>query len=164
MTLGVERTGSPVPHSFAGKSGLSVCAASAHDAGMPEEQAPLRQPSVDTSGERNHPLRVMQREFQVSKASRLNYLRYVPESVQGNRDEKCPTILFLHGLGESGEDPSAVLRHGLPPYVAEHPNFPFIVIAPQCPWNTWWPELADGLDQLLLHCGATLPSIISGSI
>ena len=76
--------------------------------------------------------------------------------MQGNRDKECPTILFLHGLGESGEDPSAVLRHGLPRYVAEHPDFPFIVIAPQCPWNTGWPELADWLDQLL-HCGATLP-------
>ena len=124
---------------------------------MPEEQARLRQPSGANPGERDHPLKVMQREFQVSKAFGLNYLLYVPEPVQGNRDEKCPTILFLHGLGESGEDPSAVLRYGLPPYVAEHPDFSFIVIAPQCPWNTWWPELADGLDQLLLYCGATLP-------
>ena len=117
----------------------------------------MRQPSGANPGERDHPLKVMQREFQVSKAFSLNYLLYVPEPVQGNRDEKCPTILFLHGLGESGEDPSAVLRYGLPPYVAEHPDFSFIVIAPQCPWNTWWPELADGLDQLLLYCGATLP-------
>jgi predicted peptidase len=98
----------------------------------------------------------MRRKFQISKAFGLNYLLYVPERVQGSRDEKFPTILFLHGLGESGEDPSAVLRQGLPPYVAQHPDFPFIVIAPQCPWNTWWPELADWLDQLLLHCGATL--------
>jgi predicted peptidase len=123
---------------------------------MPEEQAPLP-PSEGTSGERNHLIQVMRREFRVSKTFGLNYLLYVPERVQGSRDEKCPTILFLHGLGESGDDPSAVLRQGLPPYVAEHPDFPFIVIAPQCPWNTWWPELADSLDQLLLDCGATLP-------
>jgi predicted peptidase len=128
----------------------------AHNASMPEEQAPLP-PSEGTSGERNYPIKVMRREFRVSKAFGLNYLLYVPERLQGSRDEKCPTILFLHGLGESGDDPSAVLRQGLPPYVAEHPDFPFIVIAPQCPWNTWWPELADWLDQLLLHCGATLP-------
>lgn len=75
----------------------------------------------------------------------------------GNPDKKLPAILFLHGLGESGDDPSAVLREGLPPFVAERPEFPFIVIAPQCPWNTWWPELADWLDQLLLHCGTSLP-------
>jgi predicted peptidase len=130
---------------------------STHNAGMPEEQAPLRQPSGGTSGQRNLPLKVMQTKFEVSKAFGLNYLLHVPEPVEGSRDEKCPTILFLHGLGESGEDPSAVLRHGLPRYVAEHPDFPFIVIAPQCPWNTWWPELADWLDQLLLHCGAILP-------
>jgi predicted peptidase len=123
---------------------------------MPEDQAPL--PSRERiSSERNSPMKSMRKEFRVSKAFRLNYLVYVPERGQSRPDEKCATILFLHGLGESGEDPAAVLRHGLPPYVAEHPNFPFIVIAPQCPWNTWWPELADELDQLLLHCGATIP-------
>jgi dipeptidyl aminopeptidase/acylaminoacyl peptidase len=99
---------------------------------MPEEQAPLQPSNGGTFGERNYPLKVMRREFQVSKAFGLNYLLYVPERVEGSRDEKCPTILFLHGLGESGGDASAVLRQGLPPYVAQHPDFPFIVIAPQC--------------------------------
>jgi predicted peptidase len=47
----------------------------------------------------------MRGEFEVSKASGLNYLLYVPEPVQGDRDKKSPTILFLHGLGESGKDP-----------------------------------------------------------
>ena len=120
--------------------------------------------SGSTSGERSDPLKVLRREFQVSKAFGLDYLLYVPERGQGSPSKKCPTILFLHRLGESGEDPSAVLRQGLPAYVARHPDFPFIVIAPQCPWNTWWPELADWLDQLLLHCGALCPSIISASI
>jgi predicted peptidase len=50
-----------------------------------------------------------------------------------------------------------LLREGLPPFAAQHPDFPFIVIAPQCPWNTWWPELADWLDELLRRCGSTLP-------
>jgi len=140
-----------------GKSGLFVCGRFAHNVCMPEEQAPSPSPTDDTSKDRNHRLKTLRREFRVSKAFSLNYLVYVPELLQGSRDEKCPTILFLHGLGESGEDPSAVLRQGLPPHVAQHPDFPFIVIAPQCPWNTWWPELADGLDQLLLHCAATLP-------
>jgi pimeloyl-ACP methyl ester carboxylesterase len=140
-----------------GKSGLFVCGCFAHNVCMPEEQAPSPSPTDDTSKDRNHRLKTLRRELRVSKAFSLNYLVYVPELLQGSRDEKCPTILFLHGLGESGEDPSAVLRQGLPPYVAQHPDFPFIVIAPQCPWNTWWPELADGLDQLLLHCAATLP-------
>jgi predicted peptidase len=123
---------------------------------MRGKQAPLP-PSGGSNREQNHPSKVMRTEFRVTKTLGLNYLQYVPERGQGSREEKCPTILFLHGLGESGDDPSAVLRQGVPPYVAEHPDFPFIVIAPQCPWNTWWPELADWLDQLLLHCKATLP-------
>jgi hypothetical protein len=140
-----------------GKSGLFVCGRFAHNFRMPEEQAPSPSPTDRTSKDRNHRLKTLRREFRVSKVFSLNYLVYVPELLQGSRDEKCPTILFLHGLGESGEDPSAVLRQGLPPYMAQHPDFPFIVIAPQCPWNTWWPELADGLDQLLIHCTTTLP-------
>jgi predicted peptidase len=124
---------------------------------MPAEPAPSEPPSGGASEERDVLIKVMRQELRVSRALGLNYLLYVPERVQGRRDEHFPTILFLHGLGESGKDPSTVSRHGLPPYVAQHPDFPFIVIAPQCPWNTWWPELADELDQLLLHCGTTFP-------
>ena len=40
-------------------------------------------------------------------------------------------------------------KNGIPPVLAQQPDFPFIVVAPQCPWHTWWPELADSLDALL---------------
>jgi hypothetical protein len=65
---------------------------------MPEEQAPSPSPTDDTSKDRNHRLKTLRRELRVSKAFSLNYLVYVPELLQGSRDEKCPTILFLHGL------------------------------------------------------------------
>jgi hypothetical protein len=29
-------------------------------------------------------------------------------------------------------------RHGIPKIVEEQPDFPFIVISPQCPANRWW--------------------------
>jgi predicted peptidase len=103
-------------------------------------------------------MRIATTDFPLSKTVRLNYLLHVPRQAEGDgANETLPTILFLHGLGESGDDPSAVLREGLPPVVAQQADFPFIVIAPQCPWNTWWPELADSLNQLLAQCGATLP-------
>jgi len=102
-------------------------------------------------------MKIVETDFRFSKTVHLNYLLHVPEQAQHSPHEKWPAILFLHGLGESGDDPSAVLREGLPRYVAPRTDFPFIVVAPQCPWNTWWPELADWLDQLLLHCGTTLP-------
>lgn len=51
-------------------------------------------------------------------------------------------ILFLHGLGERGSDPRKVRRQGLPKLAAQQPDFPFIVLAPQCPAGQWWfPEI-----------------------
>jgi predicted peptidase len=94
-------------------------------------------------------------DLRISKTLRLNYLLHLPESVRPG--ERWPTILFLHGHGESGDDPSAVMQQGLPRYIADRPDFPFIVIAPQCPWNTWWPELADPLAELLAERAAACP-------
>ncbi len=102
-------------------------------------------------------MKITSADFQLSRTFHFNYLLHVPAQASASPHEKWPAILFLHGIGESGDDPAAVLREGLPPYVAQRPEFPFIVIAPQCPWNTWWPELADGIDQLLETCGSELP-------
>jgi len=95
-------------------------------------------------------------DIHFSKTVNLNYLLHVPEQAQRNPEKLWPTILFLHGLGESGNNPNDVLQHGLPRYITERPDFPFIVIAPQCPENTWWPELADGLERLLEKCYGSL--------
>ncbi len=89
--------------------------------------------------------------------SQLNYQLHIPAQAEKEGDQLWPAILFLHGWGESGDDGSAVLEIGLPAYIADKPEFPFIVIAPQSPWFTWWPELAGSLDQLLEQCLAELP-------
>jgi predicted peptidase len=96
-------------------------------------------------------------EIHLSKTIHLTYLLHLPAPAKVNTGQLWPTILFLHGRGESGDDPTAVLREGLPTYIAQQLDFPFIVIAPQCPWETWWPELADGLDQLLDECADLYP-------
>jgi predicted peptidase len=101
-------------------------------------------------------MKVVKTDFRFSRTVSLNYLLHIPKEAEDGSNEKWPTILFLHGIGESGDDPSAVLRTGLPRYVNQRMDFPFIVIAPQCPWNTWWPELADPLEELLRYCEATL--------
>ena len=85
----------------------------------------------------------------------LNYLLHVPANAANTPDQTWPLILFLHGHGESGEDVNAVMKHGLPKVVTQQPDFPFIVVAPQCPWHTWWPELAESLDALLDQVMAT---------
>lgn len=54
--------------------------------------------------------------------------------------------MFLHGSGERGDDLNLVKVHG-PLKVAEaQPDFPFIVVAPQCPKNQWWdPDVLSAL-------------------
>jgi predicted peptidase len=96
-------------------------------------------------------------DLHCSKTIHLNYLIHLPEGLHHHSGIRWPTILFLHGLGESGDDPTRVMQQGLPRHLAERPDFPFIVIAPQCPWGTWWPELADALAQLLAKCSASHP-------
>ena len=67
---------------------------------------------------------------------KLDYLLHLPP----NYDEKrsYPLVLFLHGSGERGNDVQRVKDHGLPVYVEARPNFPAIVVAPQCPAGSWW--------------------------
>jgi predicted peptidase len=78
----------------------------------------------------------------------FGYLLYLPETY-GNPKEKHPLILFLHGASERGEDVSIVKRHGLPKRVENAPDFPFILLSPQCPRFHWW---VDGQQQrLLIH-------------
>jgi predicted peptidase len=62
--------------------------------------------------------------------------RYAVFLPKGYRAEGAgwPAILFLHGFGESGDDIDAVSRHGPLKRALERRNdFPFIVLAPQCP-------------------------------
>lgn len=53
-------------------------------------------------------------------------------------DEKWPVILFLHGAGERGEDGLRQLDEGLPEILVNRPDFPAVVVMPQCRRGTWW--------------------------
>ncbi len=67
----------------------------------------------------------------------LKYLLFVP---RGSKDSprKWPLLVFLHGAGERGNDLTKVAVHGPPKLVAKDPNFPFVVISPQCPEGQIW--------------------------
>lgn len=68
------------------------------------------------------------------------YLIYTPASYNRGT-EKWPLIVFLHGVGERGEDLNIVKTQGLPKYLLGKRDFHFIVASPQCPqlerWNPW---------------------------
>jgi len=63
----------------------------------------------------------------------LEYLRYLPKDYDTEGDKQWPLVLFLHGKGESGDDLDKVKKHGPPKLVSQGKEFPFILIAPQCP-------------------------------
>jgi predicted peptidase len=78
--------------------------------------------------------------FQAQKTHKLelNYLLFLPQGYKAEAGKRWPLILFLHGAGERGSDVWKVAVHGPPKHVATHPDFPFIVISPQCPEGQVW--------------------------
>ena len=90
-------------------------------------------------------------EKKVTHLVKAKYLLFLPDGYaqSGTRkaaEKKWPLLLFLHGIGERGNDPWKVKVHG-PPKVAEKTaDFPFIVVSPQCPNGEWWSnEVLDAL-------------------
>jgi predicted peptidase len=67
-----------------------------------------------------------------------HYLLYLPKDYQQEKSKRWPLVLFLHGMGERGEDLNLVTRHGPPKLVEAGHEFPFLLVSPQCPPNGWW--------------------------
>lgn len=77
-------------------------------------------------------------KFQRTQAAEVNYLLFLPQGYQAKSEKRWPLILFLHGAGERGTNIWQVATHGPPKNVREHPDFPFIVVSPQCPEGQIW--------------------------
>lgn len=78
-----------------------------------------------------------QTQLRIEKEMHLNYLLYLPEDYDPNKEWGYPTILFLHGAGERGNNLDALTAWG-PPKIASEKGMTFIVISPQCPKGDWW--------------------------
>lgn len=77
--------------------------------------------------------------FQASAPeTRCGYLLFLPQGYAPKGDKEWPLILFLHGAGERGTDLNLVALAGPPKLVKERPDFPFVVVSPQCPANETW--------------------------
>ena len=83
----------------------------------------------------------------------LGYIEYLPADYDEGRD--YPLVLFLHGYGECGngdeKQVEAVEVHGFPRYAHEGAEYPFVLIAPQCPYGSIWPVLTESLNRFLDH-------------
>lgn len=88
---------------------------------------------------------------QISKKASLNYLIHTPDDYNHTSQNKYPLILFLHGMGERGDDLELVKLHGIPNYIEENSNFPFITVSPQCSLTSTWTRELDSLYELLKY-------------
>jgi len=88
-----------------------------------------KKPGVEVEGGTIREEEMKQRNYQ--------YLLFLPEGY-GERQEKWPLILFLHGSGERGDDLEAVKKHGPAKIVETDKKFAFVVVSPQCPRGEEW--------------------------
>lgn len=76
--------------------------------------------------------------FKGKKGEVLPYRMLLPENYDPN--QTYPLVLFLHGGGERGDDNEKHLVHGVKTFLKteNRTKFPCIVIAPQCPADSYW--------------------------
>ena len=56
-------------------------------------------------------------------------------------DSNLPAVLFLHGIGQRGDDGLRQTEKGLPGMIKDDPQkFPFLVVMPQCRAGVLWSE------------------------
>ena len=78
-----------------------------------------------------------QQKMKTTIQAEINYLMFLPKDY-ANTGKPSPMIVFLHGSGERGSDLEKVKAWGPPAIVEKNPDFPFIVLSPQCPEGQWW--------------------------
>ncbi|WP_096440154.1 prolyl oligopeptidase family serine peptidase [Alteribacter populi] len=89
-------------------------------------------------------------ETSFEKKVTFEYLLHLPEGYESSSEDKFPFILFLHGMGQRGDDLEGIKVYGMPKIVEEQ-NVPAIVVSPLCPETTTWIEQLDALHSLILH-------------
>jgi predicted peptidase len=102
----------------------------------PPKAAPAAPPAPDApAAGRQSPAKF---EKQVTKTVRSNYLLYLPPDYGKDPQKKWPLLVFLHGMGERGNNLNDVKVHGPPKEIARGRVLPFVVVSPQCPSGEWW--------------------------
>lgn len=71
-----------------------------------------------------------------------NYVLYIPDGYNEKKDYKWPIVIFLHGVGEMGNNIDVIKQVGL---VKVATGKPFVIIAPQCLSGWWNPQYLDVL-------------------
>ena len=62
-----------------------------------------------------------------------HYLSYTPKDYSSDKSKTWPLIIYLHGGSDRGTDLNKLYSNGIPDQIYSGREFPFIIIAPQCP-------------------------------
>lgn len=100
-------------------------------------ETPEEPGEVDTSGVVTRPTGVSFQKVNDAKSGVTDYVLQLPASYNKDKRKKWPMIIFLHGIGEIGNNLNVVKNVGLAKKAAADPDFPYVVISPQCR-SGWW--------------------------
>ncbi|MGL6225782.1 MAG: prolyl oligopeptidase family serine peptidase [Thermoguttaceae bacterium] len=80
-------------------------------------------------------------ELKELKKAHYLYWAFLPADYEESSEKNWPILIFLHGMGERGQNLDIVAKHGPPRLLLEekYRNIcPFIVISPQCDKTEVW--------------------------
>lgn len=80
----------------------------------------------------------------------LSYLLFLPATYSAKPDTHWPLILYLHGGSLRGDNVEQLRTLGLPHKLESQPDFPFVVVSPQCPSGEIWTD-TEAIEALLDH-------------
>ena len=72
------------------------------------------------------------------KVTNYDYISYTPNDYNVDTLKKWPLIIYLHGGSSRGTDTIKLYCCGIPDQIWRKRDFPFIIVAPQCPINQRW--------------------------
>jgi predicted peptidase len=79
----------------------------------------------------------------------VQYLLHLPSDYDALPDRRWPIVIYLHGLGQAGDDLDQVLRFGPPRLIGEGRQLPFIIVSPQMPAGYFWFRETNAVLQVL---------------
>ena len=115
-----------------GKHGGAILPDSLRWLWRPQEEVPPELRSKPTPS----PGLQVEQKF-VEEDLRADYLVFLPREYR-TKGPGWPLIFFLHGRGESYGPLGLVKKWGPPRIVERDPDFPYIVVSPQCPRDDSW--------------------------
>lgn len=75
-----------------------------------------------------------------TEKSSMDYVLFLPKGYEAKSAKRWPLMMFLHGSGEREGNIWRVTFHGPTKYIEKHPDFPFILVSPQCPPGQKWSD------------------------